>query len=1069
MSLTEQLKISGSPLGAYIDGVSPWLSDSRASGATAREAKRVLGLTGLSKAELVVPPSEGIDAARLGTALDYRARIALGGFDPLESVALKGISDLRHHEDEVDGFTHKARVLSEVFDVAVELLGTTNDEHEIDRACFLLAHCEQVYRAGAGPLNGSLGRALDEAASGVAFSRCIDSASLDELRTLMNANIGQLEQWSEMIASGHRLNSNPEFIGSDLVGGADADWMVGDTLIDCKTYVKLTPGTLRQFLRQLLGYVVLDLDDSLGIRNVGIWLPKQGRTRTWSLSLLLGGDPEELLPRLRSGVESALNTKQLAAPQRATGRRKRQLVADNKNTDQEKLEALAQSAEVDLRFRVGRNGSTSETILRGLATDKYAKVREGVARNESAPTDVLTALALDRSKTVRDAVARNPTTPLDLKKLLARGTTPQLQRIENTPTGQLIEVQSKLGKSPATKTVRLDDSVATPWFAEFLGAALRAQEGGKSIVLPTPSGNRYGGWPWQTTLSTTDWLQTELPGAVKYDLMREDRPSWVRRQVASSLPVQDPVIRDWLLADSDPAVRWRTLQRTADVRDESLSPLLSALASDRKAREHFRKDTGTNATLESSAVSSNFHVETLLLVALHPSTPQADLEMLAGNKSPAVLAGLLENPALGAEYKASLIPRLKTMRDIEVRERLAGSEKLPSAAMQVIAGDKNPAVRERLARNISTPVEILEALAQDPFKQVRLAAAANPSTPAVTAESVFSSLLVDKSDFDLNEALSLLRNRDDLEISHQLVANAIERLSKSRQGDGELRRASAGDERADATTLRRLSRSADVLVRCAVAKNPSAPEIVVRDLASDSDPTVRSAVATRDDLDSNLLEKLACDPEPEVRARVAANRKVSPSVLMELLADQDRKVGISAYRNDSTPEHYKVEFAAQMEREWRESAPSRKDLEEMVASTRAETRLCAASDTRTPPDILLMLAGERRSVRVRRAAAGNPSASDTVLRSLAEDQDAEVRQAVAFNPSTPDDVLHGLAQRSMDLAALVALNPGAKDNLLAELESDSDSLVGYIASKTRSARAMLASGPTHSGIIEILP
>jgi hypothetical protein len=138
------------------------------------------------------------------------------------------------------------------------------------------------------------------------------------------------------------------------------------------------------------------------------------------------------------------------------------------------------------------------------------------------------------------------------------------------------------------------------------------------------------------------------------------------------------------------------------------------------------------------------------------------------------------------------------------------------------------------------------------------------------------------------------------------------------------------------------------------------------------------------------------------------------------------------------------------------SLTSRAELEEMAASTRAEVRLHVALGRRTPPDILVLLGGERRSALVRRAVAANPNTPAPALTLLADDTDPEVRQAVAFNGATPPEVLAELAGRSIDLALLVAMNPDVPIGIIDALVGDGDPLLGYIAAGVKSSRAAVA-------------
>ena len=67
---------------------------------------------------------------------------------------------------------------------------------------------------------------------------------------------------------------NPSFPLSATLGGADADWVLGGTLYECKVSSQDRP-LERKHILQLLGYLLLDTEDALGITRVGFVLPRQ--------------------------------------------------------------------------------------------------------------------------------------------------------------------------------------------------------------------------------------------------------------------------------------------------------------------------------------------------------------------------------------------------------------------------------------------------------------------------------------------------------------------------------------------------------------------------------------------------------------------------------------------------------------------------------------------------------------------------------------------------------------------------------------------------------------------------
>lgn len=1031
---------------------------------------KALGLTGLASSRARVPPVPGVDTARSGTAVDFRARIALNSFDPLDSTAAAGVALLPFHAREVDNGAHRARVLTEAFGVAMQILYAPADESELDRACLLLAHCEQIYRAGAAALAGSLGDALDRAERGLEFALRIDAPSLEDLRALMEANADQIDAWRQSITEGERFESNPSFAGSALVGGADADWIVGDVLIDSKAYAKLSVDTLRGFLRQLLGYVMLDLDDAHGIRAVGLWLPRQGLTRIWSLERLLDGDPEHLLPKLRAGFRAATADSQLALREPVTQRRKHQILADNKHTPRSMLVDLASNADADVRFRVGRNAAIPEETVRQLARDRHAKVREGVARNENAPADVLEQLSRDRSIGVQRAVTANRRRAEPVGSV--RSAHGELLRPEHDAAKKTTLAPTDPSASPARFGQERDaGALDTQWFADFLTVTQRGAGStwGRNHGIPVPEASARWAATEGRIFDVPSWLTGGLPDAVKHDLMCDNRPAWLRRRIAESLPISDPGVREKLLADADPEIRWSALKRTVELPDESLTNLLAGLATGRKERTRFRLEGDERQPWQLPKTPAEYERETLSLVASHPSTPQAALSELLGSKTPDVLVALAENPALPADDLTALLPRVLAIRSQDIRARLAASLRVPAAAARVLARDREVGVRLAVARNTAAPLEALEKMAGDAEPSVRLAVAINPACPADAAAAIVKSLLVSAADIGLLETIRAADTRTDLDLTVDLLADALDRLSKSRVRDPDVRRIVAGDERAITATLLRLTRSSDNFVRAAVARNANTPATALTLLAADSVPYIRASVAARACLDPALLSTLAHDEDPTVRARAAGNPRLATTILSRMLGDAERGVRAAAFGNPSTPPAEKAKAEAAWEQAWRDAAPSRKELEERVASNRAEVRMEVAFDPRTPADFLVLLGGERRSARVRRAVAANPHTPPDVLASLADDEDTEVRQAVALNSATPPGLLSELAGRSIDLAILVALNPNTPMRILDSLSEDAEPLVRHVAAERRAERAALTESESSGHAPAILP
>lgn len=78
---------------------------------------------------------------------------------------------------------------------------------------------------------------------------------------------------------------NPNFAGSIDIGGADADLITDGCLWEIKTTkARRAQG---EWLRQLLGYVLLDYEDEHAIERVGLLLPRQSTRFSWPAGELI--------------------------------------------------------------------------------------------------------------------------------------------------------------------------------------------------------------------------------------------------------------------------------------------------------------------------------------------------------------------------------------------------------------------------------------------------------------------------------------------------------------------------------------------------------------------------------------------------------------------------------------------------------------------------------------------------------------------------------------------------------------------------------------------------------------
>lgn len=171
---------------------------------------------------------------------------------------------------------------------------TAAEEDILNRHCIVLALLEQVFRAGISACRRSssplfniktiegepiyLPRSTEEDA----FQDANDLLSLAEpswLDDMRQLSWRFYDGFSPLLELPHTLN--PTFDGSKDVGGADADLIVDGTLIDIKTSIR--PQITVKFIRELLGYTLLDYSDRYHIDSIGLYMSRQGILFKWSL------------------------------------------------------------------------------------------------------------------------------------------------------------------------------------------------------------------------------------------------------------------------------------------------------------------------------------------------------------------------------------------------------------------------------------------------------------------------------------------------------------------------------------------------------------------------------------------------------------------------------------------------------------------------------------------------------------------------------------------------------------------------------------------------------------------
>ncbi len=202
-------------------------------------------------------------------AFQLGEKVALGEIAQQESSAFPLRSDLRAFGESLKGLTDTNPP------VATKLPRSLEDE--LNRHCVVLALLEEAFRTHYIHdefVNDTSGNA--DVLLGIA-----DTHWIDDMRDL---------SWTFYDKYAHlalrQTVLNPTFEGSRDVGGADADLIIDGTLIEIKCTIK--DEIQADWLRQLLGYVLLDYSDKLGITGLGFYMARQGLLLQWDLDEVLG-------------------------------------------------------------------------------------------------------------------------------------------------------------------------------------------------------------------------------------------------------------------------------------------------------------------------------------------------------------------------------------------------------------------------------------------------------------------------------------------------------------------------------------------------------------------------------------------------------------------------------------------------------------------------------------------------------------------------------------------------------------------------------------------------------------
>jgi cation transport regulator ChaB len=224
------------------------------------------------------------DWSALGHAIDFRLRLSLGR--PLGDSVTAGIAAIG------SGMTLRgappptaraalracgADLITRVNRYLAVPHGVSDDS--LACLCFVAAFYEDVYRTG----EVRRFSMLAQATAGTTLDRLIAAVPgyvPEDIGRQLELSDGPFARFRALPPSA--VACGPVFAGSGDIGGADADFILDGLLLDCKATIM--PRRLgADEISQLAGYLLLDYPNEHGIREVGLYLSRQGTVISWTV------------------------------------------------------------------------------------------------------------------------------------------------------------------------------------------------------------------------------------------------------------------------------------------------------------------------------------------------------------------------------------------------------------------------------------------------------------------------------------------------------------------------------------------------------------------------------------------------------------------------------------------------------------------------------------------------------------------------------------------------------------------------------------------------------------------
>jgi hypothetical protein len=283
MSLTSGIHCSRTPLRRFLD---------RELSAGAHPLRKSFRARDRSSQVLMPGPGVGTEAGNVGTAIDYRLRLAFTAAEPVDHVARLGIlltgsceSDAQQRMRDV-GEELMERLQETVMHLQLDnrelpMDRAHDEEEDLARLLIAAAWYQVNYRTSIGFAFTPLAIAAREDPGAFTLDRLLQLPHRDMVADV----VAQLHKAADGPLIDLRTRTRPQdctpapTFPTDRIA-ADADLAVDGLLLDFKStrYTR----TLRQAEAwQLTGYLLLDTDDRYRIDTLGLYLSRSGTLASW--------------------------------------------------------------------------------------------------------------------------------------------------------------------------------------------------------------------------------------------------------------------------------------------------------------------------------------------------------------------------------------------------------------------------------------------------------------------------------------------------------------------------------------------------------------------------------------------------------------------------------------------------------------------------------------------------------------------------------------------------------------------------------------------------------------------